>query len=339
MLSLWYKSRVKSMTPDNTGTRFSVVIVNFNGGQMLTGCVKSAVAQGVPLEQMIVVDNGSSDDSIAALESGVAGVKVIRNRYNAGFASAVNLGLVQAKGEFILILNNDAELQPGALRAFAEAFDRIPSLAIAGAQLRFSDGSPQNAVAPIPTLIAEIIPRVFLQWMFPHQFGGKPKTDTPIPVESVVGACMVVRQSVLSQLGLMDEDFFFFLEETEWCQRARKLGLQVYYVPSACAVHGQGRTANRFRSDSRIEFQRSKLIFFKKYRPMVDYLCVSAVLPIKSLFNAVANTVLCILTVCAIKSQRERTFGYWRIAAWNLLGRPTKWGLPGKELREGIIGK
>lgn len=306
---------------------------------MLTACVRSAVEEAVPPEQIIIVDNGSTDDSIAALERDLPGTKIIHSPCNVGFARAVNQGLVRAESEFILILNNDAELEPGSLCAFATAFDSFPSLALAGAQLRFPDGRRQNSIAPLPTLTAEIFPRILLQWIFPRRFQGKTRTKVPIPAESVIGACVAVRRSTLARLGLMDEDFFFFMEETEWCQRARNLGMQVYYVPSACAVHLQGRTANRFRSDARIEFQRSKLIFFKKFRPLAAYLCLSALLPAKSLVNAISNTIFCILTLCAIKRQRGRTCGYWRVVAWNLMGRPANWGLPGKELREGNLGK
>jgi GT2 family glycosyltransferase len=318
------------MSADPAGARFSAVVVNYNGEAMLGGCVRSVLQEGVPAAQIIIVDNGSRDDSIARLEREVPGTRILRNPCNAGFARAVNQGLAEARGDFALLLNNDAQLEPGALRAFAEAFDRIPGLAIAGAQLRYADGRLQNAIAPLPTLLAEIVPRVLLQWMSPRRFRGKTAADVPIPVEGVIGACLVARRSVLARLGLMDEDYFFFLEETEWCQRALRLGFQVYHVPAAKVLHGQGQTAGRFHAEARIEFQRSKLIFFRKNRSRAAYLFLSALLPVRSLVNAVANTVLCLVTICAIRRLRVKTRGYWRVTAWHLLGRPAGWGLPGK---------
>lgn len=322
------------MSAENAGLRFSVVIVNYNGGAMLGDCVRSVLQEGVRAAQIIIADNGSRDDSLSNLEGDVPGTTIIRNPCNAGFARAVNQGLAQAQGDFALLLNNDAQLQPGALRAFADAFDQIPEMVIAGGQLRYADGRLQNAIAPLPTLAAEFLPRALLKWIFPRRFQGKMTEGTPTAVESIIGACLAVRRSALPRLGLLDEDYFFFMEETEWCQRARRLGFQVYHVPEARAVHAQGQTANRFRSAARIEFQRSKLIFFKKTRPFAAYLVLTTLLPLKSLINALSNTVLCLLTACASAHQRTKTLGYWHITLWHMLGRPANWGLPGKCIRE-----
>ncbi len=322
------------MSTENTGLRFSVVIVNYNGGAMLGDCIRSVLREDVRAAQIIIVDNGSQDDSLATIERDIPGTMIIRNPCNAGFARAVNQGLAQAQGDFALLLNNDAQLQPGALRAFADTFDQIPEMAIAGGQLHYADGRLQNAIAPLPTLTAELLPRALLKWILPHRFQSKMATGIPVAVESVIGACLTVRRSTLPQLGLLDEDYFFFLEETEWCQRARRLGFQVYHVPAARVLHAQGQTANRFRTAARIEFQRSKLIFFKKSRPFTSYLVLTALLPIKSLINALSNTLLCLLTACTNARQRAKTLGYWHITLWHMLGRPASWGLPGKCLRE-----
>jgi GT2 family glycosyltransferase len=318
------------MKSDEPGARFSVVIVNYNGGAMLIECVRSLIGEGVLAKQIIVVDNGSRDDSVVRLEGEVPGTNIIRNPCNAGFARGVNQGLEHASGEFVLILNNDAQLQSGALRAFADAFDHIPKAAIAGGQLRYADGRLQNAIAPLPTLVAELVPRALLQWMHPRRFQGKSAAGAPIAVESVIGACMAARLVALPKFGLMDEDYFFFFEETDWCRRARRLGLEVYYVPGAQALHAQGHTANRFQSEARIEYQRSKLTFFRKTRSRPAYLAVSLLAPVKSGFNAVANTIVCIVTLFLITRLRVKALSYWRITAWHALGRPAGWGLPDK---------
>ena len=147
----------------NAGARFSVVIVNYNGGEMLLDCVRSVVREAVPSSQIIIVDNGSTDDSLQMLETNVPGIGVIRNHCNAGFARAVNQGITRASAEFILLLNNDAQLDPGALRAFAEGFDARPGMAIAGGQLRYPDGRLQSAFAPLPSVAEEILPLFVLR--------------------------------------------------------------------------------------------------------------------------------------------------------------------------------
>jgi len=315
--------------------RFSVVIVNYNGGPMLQGCVHSAVRDGVLASQIIVVDNGSRDGSIDDLERSIDGVAVIRNSCNTGFARAVNQGIElvladTSPAEFILLLNNDAQLEPGALRAFADGFDSLPNLAIAGGQLRYPDGRLQSAFAPLPSLAEEILPLILLKMLFPHRFRRKTVVDKPISVECVLGACLSVRSAILPRLGLLDEDYFFFFEEIEWCQRASRMGAEVYYLPGASAIHGQGQTANRFRGPSRVEYQRSKLIFFRKTRKRAAYLVVSAVLVLRTLINALSGAVMCAATLFLNERIRLRTGTYWYLFFWHVLLRPASWGLPGK---------
>jgi N-acetylglucosaminyl-diphospho-decaprenol L-rhamnosyltransferase len=312
------------------GTRFSVVIVNYNGGAMLIECVLSALEEGVPAAQVVVVDNGSRDDSIPALAKNATGVQVIRNPCNAGFAKAVNQGIELASAEFVLLLNNDARLDPGALEAFAGGFDRLPNLAIAGGQLHYPDGRLQSAFAPLPSLAQEILPPTLLKWISPHRFRRKTLGEDPLAVESVFGACLCVRRSVLPRLGLLDEDFFFYFEELDWCRRARQMGAEIYYLPKARAVHRLGHTADRFRGPSRVEYQRSKLTFFKKSLKPAAFLALSAFLVFKTLINAIAGALTCAATLFLNRRTRLKTRTYWYVFCWHILGQPASWGLPGK---------
>ena len=321
------------MSKPNCAQRFSIIIINYNGGDMLATCLHSVLNLHVIDDQVIVVDNGSHDDSLALAQQQAPGITIIRNSCNAGFARAVNRGLEFARRDFVLLLNNDAQLDANALQAFTEVFDQIPELVIAGGQLQYPDGRAQNAVAAIPSLTGELLPKFLLKWLDPQRHSGKPQVDHPIAVESVIGACMVFRRASLGHLGKLDEDYFFFMEETEWCQRARRLGYQVYYIPAARALHGQGQTVKNFHSAARIEFQRSKLIFFRKTQPWLSYLIVSILLPVKAFINATFNSFACILTLGLSSRQRTRTTGYWRIFFWHLLGRPKSWGLPDKCLQ------
>ena len=322
-------------TASIAGDRFSVVIVNYNGGPMLQECVLSVVREGVPASKIIVVDNGSRDGSIDDLERSIDGLPVIRNSCNAGFARAVNQGIERAQAEtspaeFVLLLNNDAQLEPGALRAFADGLDSLPNLAIAGGQLRYPDGRLQSAFAPLPSLAEEILPLILLKLIFSHRFRRKTVVDKPISVECVLGACLCVRSAILPRLGLLDEDYFFFFEEIEWCQRASRLGVDVYYLPGARVIHGQGQTANRFRGPSRVEYQRSKLTFFRKTRTPAAYLVVSAVLVLRTLINALSGAVMCAATLFLNKGLRLKAGTYWYLFFWHVLLRPASWGLPGK---------
>jgi len=149
---------------NSVGARFSVVIANYNGGAMLEECVCSVVREGVPAARIIIVDNGSQDGSIDNLQRNVDGLSIIHNSCNAGFAKAVNQGInlavsAASPSEFLLLLNNDAQLEPGALQAFAAGFGTLPNLAIAGGQLRYPGGRLQSAFAPFPSVAEEILPR------------------------------------------------------------------------------------------------------------------------------------------------------------------------------------
>jgi N-acetylglucosaminyl-diphospho-decaprenol L-rhamnosyltransferase len=320
---------------ESIGARFAVVIVNYNGGAMLLDCVHSALREGVPAPQIVVVDNGSTDASIENLEAAIDGLSILRNTCNAGFAKAVNQGIRQVTSapslvEFILLLNNDAQLDPGALQAFSAGFDSLPNLAIAGGQLHYPDGRLQSAFAPLPSIAEEILPRFLLKLIAPARFQRKTLIENPIAVECVLGACLCVRRPILARLGLLDEDYFFFFEEIEWCQRASQLGAEIYYLPKASALHGHGQTANRFRGPSRVEYQRSKLIFFRKTRSSAAYLLVSAIVVLRTLINALAGEAACVATLQLNKRLRQKANTYWYLFFWHLMLRPASWGLPDK---------
>ena len=252
---------------EGAGERFSVVIANLDGAGTLVRAVRSAVGQGVRPGDVVVVDNGSGDGGLAEVEAAVPGVRVARNGCNAGFARAVNrgLGLVAVAGttEFCLLLNNDAVLEAGALAALAAAFDARGRLALAGGQLRYPDGRLQSAFAPLPTVWEETVPRALLKWWRPERYRRSAAGAEMRLVESVFGACLAVRRAALGEIGPLDERFFFYYEEVEWCRRAGLAGWEVAYVGGARVTHVLGQTANRHRGAARVEMERSKLVYFR----------------------------------------------------------------------------
>jgi len=312
------------------GQRFAAVIVNYNGGSMLSECVRSCLGEGISPARIVVVDNGSRDGSAEDLGKQISGLTLVPNRCNAGFARAANQGIRQTNAEFVLLLNNDARLESGALRAFAAGFDERPRLVIAGGQLRYPDGRLQSAFAPLPSVAEELLPLPLLRLLAPHRFRRKTLESEPIAVESVFGACLCVRAALLPRLGLLDEDYFFFFEEIEWCQRARRSGLEVRYLPAARAEHGGGATANRFRGRARVEYQRSKLMFFRKTRNRASYLAVSVFLVLRTFVNALSGAVASAATLFLNRRFRLKAVTYWYLFFWHLLLRPAHWGLPDK---------
>lgn len=315
------------------GQRVGVIIVNLNGHQTLLAAVRSAGAEGVPEANIVIVDNGSEDDSLQQVADALPGVALLCNGKNAGFAAAANRGigmLSRRKPDLFLLLNNDAELCPGALAAFAQAFGGRPRLAIAGGQLSYPDGRLQSAFAPLPSLLEEIVPVNFLKWTRPERYRRSTSEREIRPVESVFGACLAVRAAALDTFGLLDEDFFFYFEEVEWCRRARLAGWEVFYVPEARAVHVLGGTTTRYRNEARVELQRSKLLYFQKCRPPWEHTVLSAMLLLRTLVNAVSGSIACVFTLGVQRKIRRNTRAYWYMFAWHTAGRPASWGLPGK---------
>ena len=292
--------------------------------------MRSAVDAGVPSKQVLVVDNGSRDLSIEQLELEFPKVQIIRNTCNAGFARAANQGIRVADREFTLLLNNDAILNPYAPTAFANAFAMEPLLALAGGQLEYPDGRLQSAFAPLPSLTQELLPASVLKRVWPDRFLRKAHSNQTIDVESVFGACLAVRNTVLVKVGLLDEDLFFYYEEIDWCRRVRNLQLKVSHVPLAKASHVHGHTANRFYSKSRIELQRSKLTYYKKVFSYLQYTIISALLVVRSFFNATFCLIGCVATLGMSKTLRRRTAAYLMTFTWHMLMRPRSWGFPDK---------
>lgn len=310
--------------------RFAAVVVNYNGMEVLPDCLASLRTAGISEDRLVVVDNGSRDGSVEWARSRYPAARFIENGCNAGFARAVNAGLKEADAEFVLIFNNDAQLDGRALNQFARVFDQHPRAVILGGRLLHTDGRMQNSVAPFPRLGFELLSPAIWERLSGSGQRRKIEGEEPVKVESVVGASMAVRQAALPELGFLDEDFFFFMEETEWCWRARQCGFEVWHVPAAWAVHGQGKTAKRYRSAPRIEFQRSKLIYYRKTAGLPAWLAVSTLLFVRALLNALSSLLLCLLSLCLRAKQRQKAAVYWGVLTWHLLGRPAAWGLPDK---------
>jgi hypothetical protein len=304
-----------------TFSNFSAVVVNYNGSDFLIDAVASLLTAGIPDKQIIVVDNGSDDHSIRDLLLKYPEVIVVEIGCNSGFSSAVNKGLDLVVTQYSLLFNNDALLDIKALGEFERTFKDKPKAAILGAKLLNPDRTLQNSIAEFPHILQEIVKL--------NKYRGVDFNQTT-KVESVIGACLAINMKTLKIIGKLDEDFFFFLEETEFCYRATNMGYDVYYIPTAVAIHAQGGTANKFKSLARIEFQRSKLIYYKKTKGVIIWLMVSLILIIKSLVNFVSNLLSFLLTLGLNKKLKMKTAGYFKILLWHILFRPGNWGLPNK---------
>ena len=307
----------------------SVIIVNWNTRDLLIPCLNSInqATQRMKAE-VFVVDNGSSDESGRAAKEGFSEVILVENEINLGFARANNQALRRSKGIYLLLLNPDTQVKGGAIEKLISLMEAHPHVGMTGVQLLNSDGSKQNSVANFPSLATELLNKSLLRWLFPKRFPGKGRDyPEPFEVDSVIGACMMVRRGAIEQVGLLDEDYFLFLEETDWCYRMKKAGWKIYHVPQAEVYHFQGKSAETDKERARVEYFRSRYHFFKKNRGNLQWFILLVGLLIRLVFELLFMTVASLVTLFAIKGWRRKLSIYGYLLWWHVRFCPNGMGL------------
>jgi N-acetylglucosaminyl-diphospho-decaprenol L-rhamnosyltransferase len=258
----------------STVTDLSVIVVSYNTRDLLRRCLQSlaeAANEGLSLHT-IVVDNASPDGSAAMVAAEFPSVELVRNERNLGFAAATNIGLKRANARYLLLLNPDTEVKAGALPALVSFMDAHPRAAVAGPSLVYGDGTPQHSCFRFPTLAMQFLDLFPLHHrLLNSRLNGRYPLDqkTPFEVDHPLGACMIIRPRVLEQVGLLDEGFFIYCEEVDWCWRAKKAGWRVYCVPEAVIVHHSGQSTRQFADKMYVELYRSRYrLFAKHYGPV-----------------------------------------------------------------------
>ncbi len=315
----------------------SVILVNWNTRELLLRALASCrdTLAGIASE-CIVVDNGSTDGSPDAVAAEFPGARLLRMIRNRGFGSAVNAAAEASRGEFLLVLNSDARLEPGAAAALVDALRRVPRAGMAGALLRNEDGTPQRSCAAEPRLWSEILGHGAATRLAPGAWGPaaeRPGAET-VPVETLVGACFAIRRDCLREIGPLDERFFLFLEETDWCVRARRAGWKVLLVPAARAVHAQG-ASRRGAADVRakVEYARSLLRYFRKHGGRASAAVLGIALLLRNLAGLVLNGAVCLATLGLADGPRRRTVRAAALTGWLLAGGRPVWGLQPPDVR------
>jgi GT2 family glycosyltransferase len=307
----------------------SVIIVNWNTKNLLCQCLDSLnqVAKKVEME-IFVVDNGSMDGSGEVVRKRFPGVKLVENQMNLGFAKANNQALRLSKEKYVLLLNPDTQIKRGAIEEMILFMNAHPEVGVVGGQLLNSDGSKQNSIANFPSLATELLNKSLLRWLFPENFPGKEKSYLgPIEVDSVIGACMMVKREAMEQVGLLDEDYFLFLEETDWCCRMKKAGWKIYHVPQAEIFHFQGRSAETKKERAKIEYYRSRYHFFRRNRGRFQWTILHIGLLIRLAVELIFASIVGIFTLFAIKKWRRKLCTYAYLVWWHLRFCPEGMGL------------
>jgi len=283
--------------------------------------------------EIYVVDNNSTDGSQAAVKNGFADVKLIENETNTGFGYANNQALRIMQGRFAVLLNSDAVLKENSIKRLLAFMTTTPSAGIAGVQLLNDDGSRQNSIDNFPSSETEIFNKSILRLFFPGKYPSKNMSyKDPIEVDSVIGACMMVRKEAIGDVGVFDEDYFIFLEETDWCFRMNKKGWKVYHVPDAEVFHLSGHSKKRTPWRSQIEYYISLYKFFRKNRTQASYLTLRVLKPCKIFINLILNILGNLVTLFQKEGLRNRLLKYYKLSVWHLLMCPDYMGIQKKHL-------
>lgn len=258
----------------------AIIIVSYQVCDLMKKCLTSVYAsQGVGSFEVCVVDNASTDSSAEMVREEFPQVKLIVHEENLGYPAANNVGLKSfgnwendPPARYALLLNPDTELPPDALASMIDFMDSHPEAGAAGPKLVLPDGQLDLACRrsfPTPEVIFYRV--VMLSRLFPRskRFGRYNLTfldpDQLAEVDSVVGAFMMVRAAAISQVGLLDEQFFMYAEDLDWAKRIKGAGWKIYYNPAVRVLHVKRASSSQNSRRSRFEFERANLIFYRKH--------------------------------------------------------------------------
>ncbi len=242
--------------------RLSIVIVSYNARADLVRCLES-LARNAPhvSHETLVVDNASTDSSVDTVRTRWAGVRLIEAGVNLGFSKANNIGIRQSTGELVLLLNGDTIVPPGAIDALVAVLDRRPDVAIVGPKLVDGHGRPElsfgDMISPLNELRQKLRVRSNVERL----------TSAEREVDWVSGACLMVRRTDAEAVGLLDERYFMYTEDVDFCAAVRMRGRRVLFTPAAEVIHLRGRSRQTALALAEAAYRRSQLAFYEKHHP------------------------------------------------------------------------
>jgi GT2 family glycosyltransferase len=305
----------------------SVIVVSFNTGELTLRCLEAVFAKTEKTAlEVIVVDNASTDGSPQLIAERFPQVRLIGNNENRGFAAANNQGLKIARGRYSLLLNSDATVLDGAIDACVAYADRHPDIGVLGPKVLWPDGSHQDSVMRFTSLLDLFLDVFQLGRLFPNSalfnrfWYASLDWNAEHEVDVVSGCCFLVRREVLEQVGLLDEDFFMYGEEAEWCYRIRKAGWRITYCPAGSIVHiwGGSSPKSHGRASTRIAKRRAQLLFLDKTRGRVRAWAGNLIMLAGVLLRLPVWLLLDLRDV--LSREDDARSGRWRIARFHLRG-------------------
>lgn len=245
----------------------SIIILSWNTKKLLRDCLRSLYVFNPKLYdlEVIVVDNASTDGSPEMVGRGFNKVNLFQNKENIGFARANNQGIKKAKGDYLLLLNSDTIVKNKAPVKMARFLEQHPEAGAVGCKLLNPDGTDQPSFGPFPSLFISAVMLFAEHWLGGHlvRRSSKQVKET----DWVMGSALMVRKEVVEKTGMLDEKFFMYLEEVEWCYRIKKAGYKIFFYPGAKIIHIGGASSPTGRKDPILNIYRGLIYFYKKHYP------------------------------------------------------------------------
>jgi len=297
-------------SPSGSG-RIAAAIVNFNTRDHLDRCLRSLERE--PLSQLIVVDNASTDGSQAVVEQRTPRAHLIANATNTGYGAAGNQALREARSEYLLLLNADTEVRPGAIAQLAAYLDAHPDVAIAAPRLEDGTGATQTSCFPFPgtrgwlfengplTLWTRLVP-----WARERSVSFRTSLDSRA-VPWALGAALFVRREAALAVGAFDESYFMYFEEVDLCYRLALAGWETHFVPAAVVMHVGGASTSQVRAEMLIQRFSSTIDYYRRHSSGLTRAFWTSLVRLRWVVRLVRDSAKLLVTVNPEKREHLRS--------------------------------
>jgi GT2 family glycosyltransferase len=301
----------------------SVVIVSWNAKKYLVDCVRSILETPAACTfEIIVVDNASSDGSPEAMEEHFPQVRLIRNAGNEGFAKANNIGIRAASGRYLCLVNSDVLVKENCMDNILRFMEENPRVGMSGPKVHNADGTLQISCSYFPTLRYYFLRALALDTFLGHLplFSTTPQRDpnrsTPFPVGVLAGCFWMLRRSALDEVGLLDEGFFMYGEDYDWCQRFHKAGWEVMHYPLAEITHFGGASSANDPIRFTLEMRKASLRLWKKHRGGLSTACYLSLIGLHSAIRVLCGAAAFIALPGKRDAARQKMKEHTSILKW-----------------------
>jgi GT2 family glycosyltransferase len=304
----------------------SVVIVSWNAKDYLAQCLKTLTQHACEYSmEVLVVDNASTDGSPEFVRDNFPGVRLIRNESNLGFSKANNKGIQQSAGKYVCLINSDVKVLEGCVRKLVDYMEAHQNVGMAGPSMLGRDGKVGRSCRGFPTVWNMFCHSVGLDSLFPRSPLFSSYTlrywsqDTERLVDILGGWFWIVRRKAIEEVGFLDEEFFFYAEDMDWCKRFQLKGWGVAFVADAVSVHYGGGSSRHAPVKYYIQEQRADRQYWRKHHSGVAQSAYSCICVLHQLIRLIAHGLLIPLS-CRREDHRYKACRSWRCLQWLING-------------------